>query len=44
MIILIDLLRNKSVGCFRNIKEAMAYAKEEGIQTVTWETVKEART
>jgi hypothetical protein len=44
MILLIDVLRNKCVGCFKNIKEAMAYAKEEGIQTVTVETVKEART
>jgi len=37
MIILIDTLRNKTVGQFRNIKEAMAYAKEEGIKTVSWE-------
>ena len=35
MIILIDLLRNKAVGQFKNIKDAIAYAKEEGIQKVT---------
>ena len=43
MIILIDLLRNKAVGQFKNIKDAMAYAKEEGINNITWETKKEAR-
>lgn len=41
MIILIDTKRNKTIGQFQSIKEAIAYAKEEGIQTVTWETVKE---
>ena len=40
MILLIDVLRNKCVGCFKNIKEAMAYAKQEGIKIVSFEIYK----
>ena len=40
MILLIDVLRNKCVGCFKNIKEAMAYAKQEDIKIVNFEIYK----
>jgi len=37
MIILIDLARNKAVGQFKTITEAVRYAKEEGILHVEFE-------
>lgn len=40
MILLIDVLRNKCVGCFKNIKEAMTYAKQEDIKIVSFEIYK----
>ena len=39
--ILIDKLRNKAVGRFRTMQEALKYAREEQLETVTWEFVKE---
>lgn len=40
MIILIDTKRNKTIGQFQSIKEAIAYAKEEGIRVVSFEICK----
>ena len=40
MCILIDVTRNKAVGNFPTLKEALKYAKEEGLKTVTWEFFK----
>lgn len=37
MIILIDLVRNKAVGQFKTITEAVRYANEEGIKQVAFE-------
>ena len=37
MIILIDLVRNKAVGQFKTIAEAVRYANEEGIKQVAFE-------
>ena len=37
MIILIDLARNKAVGQFKTIMEAVRYANEEGIKQVAFE-------
>ena len=42
MIIMIDTARNMVVGQFENTKEALKYAKEEGIKQVTLESVKGA--
>lgn len=39
--ILIDKLRNKAVGRFSTMQEALKYAREEQLKTVTWEFVKE---
>nr|WP_321303385.1 hypothetical protein [uncultured Trichococcus sp.] len=39
--ILIDIARNKSVGRFNTMQEALKYAREEGLKTVTWEFLKE---
>ena len=39
--ILIDTIRNKAVGRFKTMQEALKYAREEGLKTVTWEFVKE---
>ena len=39
--ILIDRLRNKAVGRFSTMQEALKYAREEQLKTVTWEFVKE---
>lgn len=38
--ILIDVTRNKAVGRFRTMQEALAYARDEGLKTVAWEFVK----
>lgn len=40
--ILIDVTRNKAVGRFKTMQEALKYAREEQLKTVTWEFVKEA--
>ena len=40
--ILIDRLRNKAVGRFKTMQEALKYAREEELKTVTLEFVKEA--
>ena len=40
MIVLIDINRNMSVGLFPSTKEALAYARDEGLKTVAWEFVK----
>lgn len=40
--ILIDKDRNKAVGRFESMQEALKYAHEEQLKTVTWEFVKEA--
>ena len=37
--ILIDKLRNKAVGRFKTMQEALKYAREEELKTVTWEFV-----
>lgn len=37
MIILIDLARNKAVGQFKTITEAVRYANEEGIRQVAFD-------
>ena len=37
MIVLIDINRNMSVGIFPSTKEALQYAKAEGILQVTFE-------
>lgn len=37
MIILIDLVRNKAVGQFKSITEAVRYANEEGIRQVAFD-------
>ncbi len=37
MILLIDVSRNMSVGIFPSTKEALQYAKAEGIRQVTFE-------
>lgn len=39
--ILIDKLRNKAVGRFETMQDALKYAREEQLKTVTWEFVKE---
>ena len=39
--ILIDKDRNKAVGRFETMQEALKYAREEQLKTVTWEFVKE---
>lgn len=39
--ILIDRLRNKAAGRFSTMQEALKYAREEELKTVTWEFVKE---
>ena len=41
MILLIDMSRNMPVGLFPSTKEALRYAREEGISKMTWEFVKE---
>lgn len=43
MIVLIDINRNMSVGIFPSTKEALRYAREEGISKMTWEFVKEGK-
>jgi len=35
--ILIDTIRNKAVGRFKTMQEALKYAREEQLKTVTWE-------
>lgn len=35
--ILIDTIRNKAVGRFESMQEALKYAREEQLKTVTWE-------
>lgn len=37
MILLIDMSRNMPVGLFPSTKEALRYAREEGIRQVTFE-------
>ena len=39
--ILIDTIRNKAMGRFKTMQEALKYAREEQLKTVTWEFVKE---
>lgn len=39
--ILIDKDRNKAVGRFKTMQEALKYAREEQLKTVTWEFVEE---
>lgn len=39
--ILIDTIRNKAVGRFKTMQEALKYAREEQLKTVTWEFVEE---
>ena len=39
--ILIDTIRNKAVGRFKTMQEALKYAREEQLKTVTWEFVDE---
>lgn len=39
--ILIDKLRNKVVGRFKTMQDALNYVREENLKTVTWEFVKE---
>jgi len=39
--ILIDIIRNKAVGRFKTMQEALKYAREEQLKTVTWEFVEE---
>jgi hypothetical protein len=39
--ILTDSIRSMTVGRFKTLKEALAYAEEEGILKMTWEFVKE---
>ena len=39
--ILIDKDRNKAVGRFGTMQDALNYAREEQLKTVTWEFVKE---
>lgn len=41
--ILIDTIRNKAVGRFKTMQEALKYAREEQLKTVTWEFVKEVK-
>ena len=43
MCILIDVTRNKAVGNFLTLKEALKYARVEQLKTVTWEFVKEEK-
>ena len=43
MILLIDVSRNMSVGIFPSTKEALRYAREEGISKMTWEFAKEGK-
>ena len=39
--ILIDVERNKTVGRFKTMQEALKYVREEQLKTVTWEFVEE---
>ena len=39
--ILFDIARNKAVGRFKTMQEALNYAREEDLKIVTWEFVKE---
>ena len=39
--ILIDTIRNKAMGRFKTMQEALKYAREEQLKTVTWEFVEE---
>ena len=39
--ILIDKDRNKAVGRFESMQEALKYAREEQLKTVAWEFVEE---
>ena len=39
--ILIDTIRNKAMGGFKTMQEALKYAREEQLKTVTWEFVEE---
>ena len=39
--ILIDTIRNKALGRFKTMQEALKYAREEQLKTVTWEFVTE---
>ena len=39
--ILIDTIRNKAMGRFKTMQEALKYAHEEQLKTVTWEFVTE---
>ena len=39
--ILIDTIRNKAVGRFKTMQEALKYAREEQLKTVTWEFAEE---
>ena len=39
--ILFDKDRNKAVGRFESMQEALKYAREEQLKTVTWEFVTE---
>ena len=40
LIVLVDKLRNKTVGRFESTAEALKYAKEEGIKVISFETFK----
>ena len=39
--ILFDTIRNKAVGRFKTMQEALKYAREEQLKTITWEFVEE---
>ncbi|WP_434352365.1 hypothetical protein [Trichococcus flocculiformis] len=43
-VIMTDSIRNKAVGVFDSTTEALKYAKQEGIQVVSFETFKGGET